>query len=77
MLALGLVPVLWLLIAGAFVVARIPGNALGITDEVAVHKSGHGLKAARLQSRTNTYSMDRALLAKSWHDKTLFATETR
>lgn len=77
MLALGFVPVLWLLIAGAFAVATIPGNALEITNEGTVHKSGLALKAARLQSRTNTYSMDRALLAKSWHDTTLFTTGTR
>ena len=77
MLALSLVPVLWLFIARAFVVASIPGNSFGITDEGAVHKSGHALKAARLQSPTNTYSMYRAPLAKSWHDKTLLTTETR
>lgn len=77
MLSLGLVPVLWLFTAGVFVVASIPGNGLGITDEGAVHKSGRALKVARLQSPTNTYSMDRALLAKSWQDKTLFTTETR
>lgn len=77
MLALGLVPIIWLCTAGTFVVASIPGNALGITDGDAVHKSGHALKAARLQPRTKTHSMDRVLLAKSWHDKTLFTTETR
>jgi hypothetical protein len=73
----GLVPVLGLFITGAFAVASISNNALGTTDEDIVHKFGHAQNAARLQSRTNTYSMDRASLAKSWDGATIFTTGTR
>ena len=73
----GLVPLLWLFITRAFAVASISNNSLRTADEDIVHNSGHALNVARLESRTSTYSMDRASLAKSWDGATLFTTGTR